>query len=110
MVQVLTIEGKRYIVLPESDYIRLKSSARELPEYPKPDAEGHYPAIEYARVSLARKIILDRERLGLTQAELARRAGIRVETLNRIENGHTTPSVRTVDKIAAVLEGLDRAE
>ena len=43
------------------------------PLLPEPDADGNYPALEYSRVSLARKIIRDRRRLGLTQADLARR-------------------------------------
>jgi DNA-binding XRE family transcriptional regulator len=46
------------------------------------------------RVSLAQKIIRDRRRLGLTQAELARHAGIRAESLNRIEQGRLRLPVR----------------
>ena len=76
---------------------------------PERDADGNWPALEYARVSLARKIIRHRRRLGLTQTELARRAGIRPETLNRIEQGKRSPSVRTVDKIdRALREAEDR--
>ncbi len=54
-------------------------------------------------LTLARDIIRDRERVGWSQAELARRAGIRVETLNRIETGKHTPSVATIEKIDAAL-------
>ena len=39
-----------------------------------------------------------------TQAELARRAGIRPETLNRIEKGKTTPDTATIAKIERALE------
>jgi DNA-binding XRE family transcriptional regulator len=39
----------------------------------------------------------------LTQAELARRAAIRPETLNRIEKGKTTPDTATIAKIGRVL-------
>ena len=42
-------------------------------------------------------------KLGLSQAELARRAGIRPETLNRIEQGKRSASVATVDKIDRAL-------
>jgi transcriptional regulator with XRE-family HTH domain len=38
------------------------------------------------------------------QVELARRAGIRPETLNRIEKGKTTPDVATIAKIDRALE------
>jgi DNA-binding XRE family transcriptional regulator len=51
------------------------------------------------RASLARDIIQDRERLGWSQAEPARRAGIRPETFNRIETGKHTASVVTIEKI-----------
>jgi DNA-binding XRE family transcriptional regulator len=67
-------------------------------------SRGNYPAVEYARTSLARKIIKMRRMAGLSQAELARRAGIRPETLNRIEKGKTTPDVATIAKIERVLE------
>jgi len=79
--------------------------AREkLPPLPQPNAEGNYPAIEYARASLARKIIRQRRAAGLTQADLARRAGIRPETLNRIERGKATPDIAMVEKIARAIE------
>ncbi len=36
-----------------------------------PGTDGHYPAMEYAKISPARKIIRDRKGLGLSQVELA---------------------------------------
>jgi ribosome-binding protein aMBF1 (putative translation factor) len=59
---------------------------------PKPDAEGNYPAVEYARASLGRKIIRDRAVAGLSQRELAKRAGISVEHLCRVESNKHIPS------------------
>jgi transcriptional regulator with XRE-family HTH domain len=41
--------------------------------------------------------------LGLSQTELARRAGIRPETLNRLEQGRNKPSVPTIAKIDRAL-------
>ena len=70
---------------------------------PEALADGNYPALEYARAPIARSIIADRRRLGLTQVELARRARIRPETLNRIEQGMTSPSVKTLEKIERAL-------
>jgi transcriptional regulator with XRE-family HTH domain len=71
---------------------------------PPPDKNGNYPAVEYCRASIARDIIKDRVAAGLTQRELAKRAGIRVETLCRIETGKHTPSVPTIDKIDRALK------
>ncbi len=71
---------------------------------PPPDAQGNYPAVEYARASLARKIIRDRVAAGLSQRDLAVRAGVRVETLCRIETGKHIPSVPTIDKLDRALK------
>ena len=74
-----------------------------LPDYPPADAQGNRPAVAYARVSIARKIIQARKAAGLSQQELARRAGVRQETVSRLESGKHSPTVRTVDKLDRVL-------
>jgi len=108
-VQTLTVGGKQFAILPWSEYEQLRALARagddrDLPALPEPDAQGNYPAVPYARASLARKIVRRRWSAGLSQAELARRAGIRPETLNRIERATRTPGVATVEKIVRALE------
>jgi len=106
-VKILELAGKRWAIIPEKDYKRLAGHADikgDWPALPKPDAQGNYPAVEYARASLARKIIKARRQAGLTQADLARRAAIRPETLNRIEKGKTTPDTATITKIERALE------
>jgi len=66
------------VLLEEAEYERLQRKADEWePLLPVPLPSGNYPALEYLRASLARKIIRQRRRAGLTQVELARRAGIR---------------------------------
>ncbi len=122
-VKILELAGKRWAIMTERDYKRLAAHAgvarRSLredvemqaggPALPKPDGHGNYPAVEYARASLARKIIKARRMAGLSQAELARRAAIRPETLNRIEKGRTSPDTATIAKIERALE-LARAD
>jgi transcriptional regulator with XRE-family HTH domain len=56
------------------------------------------------RASLARAIIRRRRAAGLSQAELARRAGIQPAVLNRIENARVDAGTATVDKIVAALD------
>jgi DNA-binding XRE family transcriptional regulator len=78
------------------------------PDLPAPDASGNYPAREALAVLQARDILRARRKLGLSQAELARRAGIRPETLNRIEQGRNKPSVPTIAKIDRALKAATR--
>jgi DNA-binding XRE family transcriptional regulator len=108
-VQTVTLAGKAFVILERSEYERLRLLARaaddaDVPSLPEADEQGNYPAVPYARASLARKIIRRRRATGLTQADLAMQAGIRPETLNRIEKGKSTPDVGTVEKIVRALE------
>lgn len=110
-LQRIEVAGQRFVLLPEAEYDRLCAKASEtvpvidddLPPLPKPDREGRFPAVEYARVSLARDIIRDRRAAGLTQQELATLAGTRQETISRIESGNYTASHRTIDRIDRAL-------
>ena len=109
--QKVTLAGRRYVLLPAEDFERLQALAGESdgPTLPEPDAKGRYPAVEYARVSLARKIVRRRRAIGLTQVDLARRAGIRKESLCRIESGKVTPTLTSIEKITRALEKAEGA-
>lgn len=74
-----------------------------LPPLPPADAQGHYPAVEFAYASIARTIITRRGAAGWSQAGLAAKAGVRTETVELLESGQHSPDVRSVDKIDAVL-------
>src|SRR5262249_61448068 len=80
----------------------------DLPPLPKPDKDGRFPAVEYARISLARDIIRDRRAAGLTQHELARLAGTRQETISRIESGNYTASHKLIDRIDQALKSAGK--
>jgi DNA-binding XRE family transcriptional regulator len=110
--QRLLIEGKRYVLLRETEYETLCREAGrfedvpddDLPPLPKPDKQGRVPAVEYSRISLARDLIRQRKATSLSQQELADRAGVRQETISRIESGKHTVTVKTYDKIFQALE------
>ena len=111
--QTVTLEGKQFVIVPREEYDFLLRKARiakdiELPRLPEPNANGCYPAVEYGCASLARKLIRRRWSAGLTQKELARLAGVRPETLNRLERGKTVPTAATVDRLIKVLERVER--
>ena len=108
--QTIMVDGKPYVLLPRAEYEKLATLAKaaDLPPLPAADADGNYPAVEYARASLARKIIRDRVAAGWTQRELAKRAGISFEHLCRIETGKHIPSVPTIDKIDRALKQANK--
>ena len=92
------VAGKRLVILEQSEYERLCRLAGravieddDLPPLPEPDDRGRVPAIEFTRISLARDIIRDRKAAGLSQGALADLAGMRQETVSRIESGSTLP-------------------
>ncbi len=99
------LDGCDYVILPREEYERLLGLARvaKMPARPQRDEKGNYPAIEYARTSIARDIVRERAEAGLTQRDLARLAGVRVETLCRIETGKHTASKATIAKLDRAL-------
>lgn len=70
--------------------------------------QWYVDAVAYATVSIAKGLRRLRRQAGLTQAEVARRAGIRAETLSRLENGRGNPTVATVRKIVRAIERAGR--
>jgi ribosome-binding protein aMBF1 (putative translation factor) len=114
MVRQLSVDdtaAPRFVLLPESEYRRLQGGSGESrengPELSPPDSQGSYPAAATLRAMVARDIVQHRRALGLSQAELARRASIRVETLNRLEQGKHTPSIRTVERLDQALRAAE---
>lgn len=113
-IQTLDIRGKKFVLIPEAEYRRLtkkpaKPASRTpavptLPAMPALDPDGTYPAAQAMRSMMARKIIDARHAVGLSQASLARKARIRVETLNRLEKAKHTPDLATVAKINKALD------
>jgi DNA-binding XRE family transcriptional regulator len=82
----------------------LQDKDPELPPFPPADEHGQYPAIATARVIIARQVIRGRKAAGWTQAELAVRAGVRQETISRIETGKHSPGLKTMAKIDRALQ------
>ncbi len=102
--QHLKVAGKKMVMLSAAEYERLATKADIWePPLPEPDADGNF-SLEAVDVIIARGILRDRRKLGLTQAELARRAGIRLATLNRIEHGKIAHNGRVIDKIDRALK------
>lgn len=68
-----------------------------------PDGKAHREVFEQAH-DIAVQIIELRERHGLTQAELAERCSVDQGDISRIERGSTSPTARTLQRIADALD------
>jgi DNA-binding XRE family transcriptional regulator len=102
----IKLDGKEYILVPRNVWEKLirqpASRAGKPLKLPAPLPDGSY-GLEHVRISLANKVAARRKAAGLTQAQLAGAARIRIETISRLENGLHMPSVRTFDKIERAL-------
>ncbi|MFM1838719.1 MAG: helix-turn-helix transcriptional regulator [Ilumatobacteraceae bacterium] len=54
--------------------------------------------------TVADRLMALREERGLSQARLAELAGVDRKTINRIENGHFSPSLDTLTRLSVVLK------
>jgi DNA-binding XRE family transcriptional regulator len=106
MTVTMTMNGERYVVLPESTFDRMVERLGDvkLPDLPEANERGRRPARETGRAILARKLIKRRVTAGWTQGELAERAGVRVETISRLEGGKHRPHPSTIVKLDAAFE------
>jgi len=101
MTGTLTIQGEQYVVLPVAEYERLVGP--NAPKLPDADRHGNRPAREAIRATMARTLLRKRIEAGLTQKQLAEKAGIAPETLCRIETGKHRAQTATLEKVAKAL-------
>ena len=95
----IEIMGRRFVLIPEAELAEIEG-----PDFPPIAPDGTCEALPFIRASIARDIIRERRELGLTQAQLAKLARIRPETLSRLESGKHKPNVRTIERVEAALK------
>jgi len=108
IIQTLKIDDKELIVLTREAFDDLMERAGVLPPYPPASRRGGYPAVKTLNVSIARSIVSRRIRAGLTQKELARQSGVRLETICRVEGGKQKPVQETIMRLEAALLEAER--
>jgi len=99
---IIEIMGTRFVLIPEAEFEAIEEAS--LPPLPPVSEDGLCEALPFVRASIARGIIQKRRQMGLTQAQLAKLAGIRQSTLSRLESGKYKPYVRTVKRVEAALK------
>jgi DNA-binding XRE family transcriptional regulator len=91
--QEMRVGRQTFCLVKKSDFVKLVH-----------DAEGPYvDALEFTRRSIGKGLRRDRLKAGLKQSEVAAKAGIRVETLSRLESGKGNPTVATIKAICRAL-------
>lgn len=108
---VVQLDGVSYAILRESLLRELCRQAKIVP-VGSPSGRGRLaddPADSDSldAKAMAGRIIERRKRADLSQAELARQAGVRIETLNRIERGKTTPDFATIRKLMTAIKAAE---
>lgn len=91
--QRVLLDGVWYVIVREDEFLELTEIRKSKRKIDVLDA------MNISDQRLADRLLGRRQDAGLTQKELARLAGVRVETLNRIEKGRTTPDFKTIRKL-----------
>jgi len=90
---------------------RIRDMSRSIDELveKRPDLEDVYQAADPV-YELRKRILQLRLDKGLSQAELAERAGTKQSVISRIENGESEPRIETIKRIARALDKEVRLE
>ncbi len=97
--QRVCLDGTWYVIMREDEFCEMTR--------PKGcrNAGDDLDAVNMSNQRLADRLLQRRQEARLTQKDLAALAGVRVETLNRIEKGRTTPDFKTVRKLVNAMNG-----
>ena len=91
--QRVLLDGSYYVIIKEDEFLSLTQSGKSKDQIDVLDA------MNISDQRLADRLLQRRQDAGLSQKRLSLLAGIRVETLNRIEKGRTTPDFKTIRKL-----------
>lgn len=102
MIGSLTLDGVEYVVIPRAEY------EESWPKLPAKDDRGERSAKGAVLAVMARSLIRRRTEAGLDQKGLAALAGVRAETISRIESGRYRPRRETLLRIDRAIASAGR--
>jgi DNA-binding XRE family transcriptional regulator len=102
-VQMVKIDDKELVILSRETFDELMEKAGVMPPLPPAAADGSRPAVAFAEASIARDVVRRRIAAGWTQREQAKRAGVRSETISRLEAAKHIPTEETILRIEKAL-------
>ncbi len=91
--QRVLLDNTWYVIIKEEDF-------QALTQAPAPNSKlDVLDAMNISDQRLADRLLQRRQDANLTQKDLAKLSGLRVETLSRIEKGRTAPDFKTIRKL-----------
>lgn len=105
-VQQIEIDGSKLVILTQAAFDALMEKAGVLPPLPPVDKDGNADAVAFGRAAIARRLVARRIHAGWTQKELARKAGVRLETISRLEGGKHSPTHETMTRLDEALTNV----
>lgn len=100
------IDGTRYFLVPEAELEAMQAATKRKKKSRKAGSTRGLAEFAVDDLTLAQRLRHRREEVGLTQLDLAIQAGLRHETLNRIERGKTTPDFKTIRKLVIAMDNV----
>jgi DNA-binding XRE family transcriptional regulator len=106
--KTIDVPSGQIVILPREEFDRLAEKAGIFPALPEPDDCGNSDAMAFMDATIARTLIRRRIEAGLTQKALAKLAGVRLETISRIESGKHVPTRETVLRLDRALRPVEK--
>jgi DNA-binding XRE family transcriptional regulator len=110
-IRNIILDGREYVLIPRKQWEMFSgrsAGVREKPLKQEPLLPDGSYTLRHVRISLANKMSTARKAVGLTQAQLAKAAGVRIETISRLENGLHMPGAKTFDKIDRAIKRAEK--
>jgi DNA-binding XRE family transcriptional regulator len=102
--KTLEVPSGQIVILPREEFDKLAEKAGIFPPLPPEDHHGNSDALKFMDATIARTLIRRRIEAGLTQKALAKLAGVRLETISRVEAGKHKPTRETVARLDRALK------